>query len=184
MVLLIVFLFLLIIGKVFYKTDVRKFGSGNLGGTNTGRVLGKGAGLGEDGNRSLHLRFLDYIEYERKDKDTRTDANEGVRTVEYRKVYKTEINEIDNVTERESVDHISYSARNYHGERNRAKRVITAAFRSAYPQIAAGNDFVIVARTRILNVKCKFKKRTNHYSYTYYIFIISFNIYGYHLSTP
>ncbi len=37
--------------------------------------------------------------------------------------------------------------------RNRAKRVITAAFRSAYPQIAAGNDFVIVARTRILNVK-------------------------------
>ena len=38
-------------------------------------------------------------------------------------------------------------------KRNRAKRVITAAFRSAYPQIAAGNDFVIVARTRILNVK-------------------------------
>jgi ribonuclease P protein component len=37
--------------------------------------------------------------------------------------------------------------------RNRAKRVITAAFRSAYSQIAAGNDFVIVARTRILNVK-------------------------------
>lgn len=34
----------LIIGKVFYKTDVRNFGSGNLGGTNAGRVLGKKAG--------------------------------------------------------------------------------------------------------------------------------------------
>ena len=38
-------------------------------------------------------------------------------------------------------------------KRNRAKRVITAAFSSVYPQIMAGNDFVIVARTRILNVK-------------------------------
>lgn len=37
--------FALVIGKVFYKTDVRKYGSGNLGGTNTGRVLGKGAGV-------------------------------------------------------------------------------------------------------------------------------------------
>ena len=36
--------FALVIGKVFYKTDVRNFGSGNLGGTNTGRVLGKKAG--------------------------------------------------------------------------------------------------------------------------------------------
>ena len=36
--------FALVIGKVFYKSDVRKFGSGNLGGTNTGRVLGKKAG--------------------------------------------------------------------------------------------------------------------------------------------
>lgn len=35
----------LIIGKVFYKTDVREHGSGNLGGTNTGRVLGKKAGM-------------------------------------------------------------------------------------------------------------------------------------------
>lgn len=33
--------FALVIGKLFYKTDVRNFGSGNLGGTNTGRVLGK-----------------------------------------------------------------------------------------------------------------------------------------------
>lgn len=36
--------FALIIGKVFYKTDIRKFGSGNLGGGNAGRVLGKKAG--------------------------------------------------------------------------------------------------------------------------------------------
>lgn len=33
--------FALVIGKVFYHTDVRQYGSGNLGGTNAGRVLGK-----------------------------------------------------------------------------------------------------------------------------------------------
>ena len=33
------------IGKLFYKTDIRDHGSGNLGGTNTFRVLGKPAGL-------------------------------------------------------------------------------------------------------------------------------------------
>ena len=37
--------FALVIGKLFYHTDVRKHGSGNLGGGNTGRVLGKKAGL-------------------------------------------------------------------------------------------------------------------------------------------
>lgn len=37
--------FALVIGKIFYKTDVRNYGSKNLGGTNTGRVLGKKAGL-------------------------------------------------------------------------------------------------------------------------------------------
>ena len=37
--------FALVIGKVFYHTDVRKYGSGNLGGTNAGRVLGKKAGI-------------------------------------------------------------------------------------------------------------------------------------------
>ena len=37
--------FALIIGKLFYNTDVRNYGSGNLGGSNTGRVLGKKAGL-------------------------------------------------------------------------------------------------------------------------------------------
>ncbi|OCA90701.1 glycerol-3-phosphate acyltransferase [Bacillus sp. FJAT-27225] len=35
----------LIIGKVFYKTDIRQHGSGNLGGTNTFRTLGKKAGI-------------------------------------------------------------------------------------------------------------------------------------------
>ncbi|WP_312475585.1 glycerol-3-phosphate 1-O-acyltransferase PlsY [Neobacillus sp.] len=35
----------LIIGKVFYKTDIREHGSGNLGGTNTFRTLGVKAGL-------------------------------------------------------------------------------------------------------------------------------------------
>lgn len=37
--------FALVIGKVFYNTDIRQFGSGNLGGTNAGRVLGKKAGI-------------------------------------------------------------------------------------------------------------------------------------------
>lgn len=37
--------FALVIGKVFYNTDVRESGSGNLGGTNAGRVLGKKAGM-------------------------------------------------------------------------------------------------------------------------------------------
>ena len=37
--------FALVIGKLFYHTDVREYGSGNLGGSNTGRVLGKKAGL-------------------------------------------------------------------------------------------------------------------------------------------
>lgn len=37
--------FALVIGKLFYKTDIREFGSGNLGGTNAGRVLGKKAGV-------------------------------------------------------------------------------------------------------------------------------------------
>ena len=35
----------LIIGKVFFHKDIRNYGSGNLGGSNTGRVLGKKIGL-------------------------------------------------------------------------------------------------------------------------------------------
>ena len=37
--------FALVIGKVFYKTDIRQYGSKNLGGGNAGRVLGKKVGL-------------------------------------------------------------------------------------------------------------------------------------------
>lgn len=37
--------FAIVIGKVFYHTDIRKHGSGNPGGTNAGRVLGKKAGI-------------------------------------------------------------------------------------------------------------------------------------------
>ncbi len=34
-----------LIGKIFYKVDVREYGSGNAGATNTFRVLGKNAGI-------------------------------------------------------------------------------------------------------------------------------------------
>lgn len=37
--------FALVIGRIFYKTDIRRQGSGNLGGGNAGRVLGRKAGL-------------------------------------------------------------------------------------------------------------------------------------------
>ncbi|MCF0111342.1 MAG: glycerol-3-phosphate 1-O-acyltransferase PlsY [Erysipelotrichaceae bacterium] len=37
--------FALVIGKIFYQKDIRQYGSGNLGGSNAGRVLGKKAGL-------------------------------------------------------------------------------------------------------------------------------------------
>ena len=37
--------FALVVGKLFYHTDVRESGSGNLGGTNAGSDLGKKAGL-------------------------------------------------------------------------------------------------------------------------------------------
>lgn len=37
--------FALVIGELFYKTDIRHHGSGNLGASNAGRVLGKAAGV-------------------------------------------------------------------------------------------------------------------------------------------
>lgn len=36
--------FALVIGKLFFKTDVREHGSGNLGGSNAGRILGPKVG--------------------------------------------------------------------------------------------------------------------------------------------
>lgn len=50
--------FALVIGKGFYKTDVRKYGSGNLGGGNTGRVLGKKAGLSTMALDLLKVTFV------------------------------------------------------------------------------------------------------------------------------
>ena len=53
--------FALVIGRLFYKTDVRNYGSGNLGGTNTGRVLGKKAGVLViilDASKALLIMFL------------------------------------------------------------------------------------------------------------------------------
>ena len=38
-------------------------------------------------------------------------------------------------------------------QRNRAKRLITAAFRGLAPNISKGVDVIVVARTRVLDVK-------------------------------
>lgn len=35
----------IIVGKLFFRTDIRKHGSGNAGATNTLRTLGKGAAI-------------------------------------------------------------------------------------------------------------------------------------------
>ncbi|WP_296876912.1 glycerol-3-phosphate 1-O-acyltransferase PlsY [Thomasclavelia sp.] len=53
--------FALVIGKLIYKTDVRNYGSGNLGGTNVGRVLGKKAGVAVillDASKALLISLL------------------------------------------------------------------------------------------------------------------------------
>ena len=50
--------FALVIGKVFYKTDIRNYGSGNLGGGNAGRVLGIKAGLGTMALDLLKVSFV------------------------------------------------------------------------------------------------------------------------------
>lgn len=53
----------LIIGKVFYKTDIRNYGSGNLGGSNAGRVLGKKAAIAVtifDGLKSFFVLLICY----------------------------------------------------------------------------------------------------------------------------
>lgn len=53
--------FALVIGKVFYKTDVREHGSKNLGGGNTGRVLGKKAGLSVMTMDVLKVSFVVFL---------------------------------------------------------------------------------------------------------------------------
>lgn len=55
--------FALVIGKVFYNTDVRESGSGNLGGTNAGRVLGKKAGISVIILDALKAVLVYYISY-------------------------------------------------------------------------------------------------------------------------
>lgn len=55
--------FALVIGKVFYNTDVRESGSGNLGGTNAGRVLGKKAGMSVIILDALKAVLVYYISY-------------------------------------------------------------------------------------------------------------------------
>lgn len=55
--------FALVIGKIFYNTDVRESGSGNLGGTNAGRVLGKKAGMSVIILDALKAVIVYYISY-------------------------------------------------------------------------------------------------------------------------
>lgn len=50
--------FALVIGKLFFKTDIREHGSGNLGGSNAGRVLGKRAGLSTMALDLLKVTFV------------------------------------------------------------------------------------------------------------------------------
>ena len=53
--------FALVIGRFFYKTDVREYGSHNLGGSNTGRVLGKKAGLAVMTTDLLKVTFVVFL---------------------------------------------------------------------------------------------------------------------------
>ena len=53
--------FALVIGKVFYNTDIRNYGSKNLGGSNAGRVLGKKAGLAVMALDLLKVTFVIFL---------------------------------------------------------------------------------------------------------------------------
>ena len=53
--------FALIIAKVFFKTDIREHGSGNLGGGNAGRVLGKKAGVAVMTMDILKVAFVVFL---------------------------------------------------------------------------------------------------------------------------
>lgn len=56
--------FALVIGKLFYKTDIRTMGSGNLGGTNAGRVLGKEAGISVSVLDVFKATFVIFVVYQ------------------------------------------------------------------------------------------------------------------------
>ena len=55
--------FALVIGKIFYNTDIRNYGSKNLGGSNAGRVLGKKAGIGVMTMDILKVTMAIFITY-------------------------------------------------------------------------------------------------------------------------
>lgn len=61
--------FALVIGKVFYKKDIRNYGSKNLGGGNAGRVLGKKAGLAVMTMDILKVSFAIFLCSFMKNKD-------------------------------------------------------------------------------------------------------------------
>lgn len=62
--------FALVIGKVFYKTDIRNYGSKNLGGGNAGRVLGKKAGVSVMALDLLKVTLAIFICSHFKNRDT------------------------------------------------------------------------------------------------------------------
>ena len=53
--------FALVVGKIFFNKDVRNYGSGNLGGSNAGRVLGKKAGLSVMALDLLKVTFVIFL---------------------------------------------------------------------------------------------------------------------------
>lgn len=61
--------FALVVGKIFFNTDVRNYGSGNLGGSNAGRVLGKKAGLSVMALDLLKVTFVIFLASFLKDRE-------------------------------------------------------------------------------------------------------------------
>lgn len=61
--------FALVVGKIFFNTDVRNYGSGNLGGSNAGRVLGKKAGLSVMALDLLKVAFVIFLASFLKDRE-------------------------------------------------------------------------------------------------------------------
>lgn len=61
--------FALVVGKIFFNKDVRNYGSGNLGGSNAGRVLGKKAGLSVMALDLLKVAFVIFLASFLKDRE-------------------------------------------------------------------------------------------------------------------